>query len=255
MPQPKKPPLRVPITPEMEATRRKRTGSPKPKPLPPVTPARFTAVMGIVERLAEENTDVFIGIAQGYRERHRDGTSRKLTAQEAAQIASAMADGAGLPPVTLAVAVQESDLRGYDEPEPTEILMRAGIATAPAAMTSALRFVALMEMPADIFEALYDGDTLDDELDVLVKALSHQDIARAGGVRARAQRAAEHLSQEVAGVPGKAMALLIRAQWQAMKQGMEALGYQKPSSSLTGSPPSTDGLSDTSSTSSATPAR
>ncbi len=230
---------------------RKAPARPTPK-LPPVTPARFTAVMGIVEALAEENTDVFIGIAQGYRERHREGTSRKLTAQEAAQIASAMADNAGLPPVTLAVAVQESDLRGYDEPEPLEILMRAGVATAPAAMTSVMRFVALMEMPADVFEAEYDQDTLDEALGAIVKTMNHQDIA---GVRERAQRAAEHLSQEVAGVPGKAMALLIRAQWQAVKMGMDALGYQKPSSSLTGSPPSTDGLSDTSSMESATPAR
>lgn len=211
--------------------------------------------MGLVEQLAEDQTDAFIAIGQSYRERHRDGTERKLTAQEAAQIASAMADGAGLPPVTLAVAVQESDLRAYDDPEPTEILLRAGIATAPAAMTTVQRFVALMEMPADEFMAAREEDRLSDALDAAVKTMSYEDMAGTGGVRARAQRAAEHLSQEVAGVPGKAMALLIRAQWQAMRQGIEALGYQRPSSSLTGSPPNTDGLSEPSSTSSATPAR
>jgi len=223
----------------------------RPK-LPPVTPARFAEVMLLVEQLAEENTDQFVAIGQAHRARHREGTSRSLDAQEACQIAAAMADGAGLPPVTLAVAVQESDLRAYDEPEPNEILLRAGIATAPAAMGSVMRFVALMEMPAADFMTAREDETLSDALAATVKVLEHEGIT---DVRKRAQHAAEHLSEQVAGVPGKAMALLIRAQWQAMKQGMEALGYQKSSSSLTGSPPSTDGLAATSSTTPATQTR
>lgn len=224
----------------------------KPRPLPPVSPARFDEITLLIETLAEDQTDTFIAIGQGYRERHREGTKRALNAQEAAQIASAMTDAGGLPPVALAVAVQESDLYGYDEPSPGEILFRAGIATAPAAMASILRFVALMELPRVQFEEACEGGTLHDDLDGLVKAMRHEDIAGPNGVRERARRAAEHLSVEVADVPGKAVALLIRAQWQMIRQGLESLGYQRAPSSLTGSPPSTDGPGETSSMTSGT---
>lgn len=216
--------------------------------LPPVTPARFEEALSLVESLVDEQTDMFIRMGQEYRDKHRQGTERKLTAQEAAQVASAMASAAGLPPVTVAVAVQESDLRAYDEPEPAEILMRAGVATAPAAIGAVQRFVALLEMPAQEFMDAREAEGLEDALDAAVKAMEYQDLQGPTGVRARAQKAFEHFAVAAGADPGKAWSLFPRALWQAIQQATSSLGLVRAPSSLTGSPPNTDGLGETSRT-------
>jgi hypothetical protein len=222
----------------------------KPK-LPPVTVARFDVAIELVEALVDEQTDTFIAKGQEYRDRHREGTTRKLTAQESAQVASAMASLGDLNPVSVAVAVQESDLRGYDEPEPVEILLRAGVATAPAALASVLRFVALVEMPADVFMAAREADGLDGALDEAVKPMAYAELDGTGGMRARAVAAFEHFGR-AAGAEGKALSLFPRALWQAVQQATSSLGLIRAPSSLTGSPPSTGGDDGTSSMTSAT---
>jgi hypothetical protein len=230
-----------------------RAKAPARKPaLPPVTVARFEEALGLVEALVDEQTDVFIAKGQEYRERHQAGTERRLTAMEAAQIAAAMASAQGLPPVVVAEAVQASELRGYDEPEPIEILLRGGIATAPECMATVKRFVALVEMAPDAFATAREAGKLDDALDVAVSAMDYEDLAGEAGARARAQRAFEHFSQAAGAGSGKVGGLLLKALWQAMEQATSALGLQRGQSSLTGSPPSTDGLAATSSTTSAT---
>jgi hypothetical protein len=225
MPQPKKPAAR--------------------KALPVLSVAHFEEALGLIEVLVDENTDVFIAKGQDYRSRHRSGTERPLTAAEAAQVASAMASGAGLPPVALAVAVQESDLRAYDEPEPMELLLRAGVATAPAFMQTVKRFTALIEMPAADLERDREAGTLPDALDVAARKLDYADLADA---RDRSQAALEHFAAGAGAGPGKAVGLLLQALGQAMMQATSALGLQRGPSSLTGSPPSTDGLAAASST-------
>lgn len=223
--------------------------------LPAVTVARFEEALKLVEQLVDEQTDIFVAKGHDYRQRHREGTERRLTAGEASLIASAMASGDGLPPVTLAVAVQESELRAYDEPDPMEILLRAGVATAPAFMTTVQRFVALIEMPADAFKDARESDALDDALDELVKAMAYEDLDGEKGARERAQRAWEHFANASGAGPGKALSLLPRILWQAIEQASSSLGFQRGPSSLTGSPPSTAGLAETSSTTSDTPAQ
>lgn len=223
--------------------------------LPAVTVARFQEALTLLDRLVDEQADLFIDKGQQYRQRHRAGTERKLNADEAAQVAAAMASAVGaeaLPPVVLAEAVQASDLRAYDEPQPVELLLAAGVATAPAAMQAARRFVALIEMPADTFREARDAGRLGAALDDAIRESEYDDLAGPDGARERAQAALEHFSQASGAGQGKAMGLLIRAWWQAMKQAIEGLGLTQPTSSLIGSPPSTDGLVETSSTTSRT---
>lgn len=216
--------------------------------LPPITVARFEETLALIEALFDENVDVLVAKGQEYREMHREGTERRLTAMEAAQVAAGMASGVGLPPVTLAVAVQESDLRAYDEPEPMEILLRAGVATAPAAMTTVKRFVALIEMAPDAFQAAREADDLDAALTTAVDAMAYDDLDGPTGARQRAQAALEHFARAAGSGPGKAGGLLLRALIQAIEQAVSSLGLQRAPSSLTGSPPNTDGAAETSST-------
>lgn len=212
--------------------------------LPPVSVLHFEHAMAIVEALVGEQTDLFIAAGQDYRRRHREGTGRPLNAMEAAQLTAATADTAGLPPITLTVAYQESDLRAYDEPEPMEILLRSGIATAPAAMESAKRLVALIEMPKDLLIASEDGGTLDADLDATVAEMRGEDLTVA---RERANRAFAHFAVAAGASPGKTGGLILKAVMQAVDQATSALGLQRGPSSLTGSLPSTDGLAETSS--------
>lgn len=250
--------------------RARKAPAPKQTPLPPVTVARFEEALALVEELVDEQTDVFVAKGQQYRERHRTGTDRPLTAVEAAQIASVMAQD-GLPPVTLAVAVQESELRAYDEPEAKEVLLAAGAATAPAFMGAVKRFIALIEMPAREFQSTREqseppnADELSDEeveaylaalpslseaIDARVREMDNVDL---GDARDRANRALEHFAAAAGAASGKALGLMTRALFQALEQAATSLGLTVPQSvSLIGSAPSTDGLEQSSSTTSAT---
>lgn len=221
--------------------------------LPPVTPARFEEALALIDTLVDEQTDLFIAKGQEYRERHRAGTERRLTAQEAAQVAAAWSTAQDLPPVTVAEAVQQSELRAYDEPQPAEILLRAGIATAPAFMGAVQRFVALIEMDSVRFREHRELGKLGEALDRAVDEMQYVDLDGDDGARARAQRAFEHFSLAAGASSGKAWSLLPKALMQVVEQATSSLGLAPGPSSLTGSPPSTDGLAATSSTDSATP--
>lgn len=214
-------------------------------PLAPLSVAHFEQALQLIEALVDEETDVFVAAGHRYRERHRQGTERRLTAQEAAQIAGAMADAAGLPPITVAVAVQESDLRGYDEPDAKEVLMASGAATAPAFMRTVKRFVALVEMPVSELEEASEAGRLDDAIDKAVKGMTYMPLTEA---RERAQRAFDHFATEAASSSGKVLALLARGWWTAAQQAMTSMGYKSEPSSLTGSPPDITGPGETSST-------
>ena len=224
---------------------------PKQPALPPLTVARFEQATLLMERLVDENTDVFVGRMQAYRERQRAATSRRLTADEAAGVAAglaaSMSDDADL--VSVAEDVQAGELRAVDEPSAHEVLLAAGVATAPAFLNAALRLVALIELPSDIFEAAYEDDTLDAAIEAHVKTLRALDLDEA---RARAVSALDYLSEKAGAGSGEGLRLLTRVVWQALNQAAEQMTPVISSglASLTGSPPPTDGPTDTSSTAS-----
>lgn len=220
--------------------------------LPPVSPARFEETLGLVEQMVSDNYDEFVSKGQDSRRQHRQGSERPLTAFEAAQVAAAWASADGLPPITVAAAIQQSDLRATDEPEPNEILLRAGVATAPAVVGLVQRFVALIEMPSEDFQQARENGQLERTIDEAVATMAYENLTGPDGVRQRAQDAFEHFSMEVSSTPGKVVGLLARKIWESMQQAITDLGLQRAPSSLTGSPPSTDGLAATSSTTSAT---
>lgn len=234
------------------APRARPRAVPKPPALPPITTARFKEAMSLIEALGDgELPGLFIDRAQEYRTRHREGTKRPLTAAEAAQIATGLAQGA-IPDVERVVEIQQSDLGGYEEPDPREILFAGGVATAPAFVESMLRFVVLVEMPAIEFMAAREEDRLDEVLDTAVKALDYEEVDGPNGTRARTSRAYEHFAKAAGAPSGKTLGLFMQAAWKALEQAVTRLGLTSPPSSLIGSPPPMDGPDETSSTTSPT---
>lgn len=227
----------------------KTAASGNTRALPPLTVARFEQCTLLMERLVDENTDVFVGRMQAYRERQRAATNRRLTPDEAASVAAGLAasltDDADL--VGVAEDVQSGELRAVDEPSSHEVLLAAGVATAPAFLNAALRLVALIELPADIFEAAYEDETLDTAIELHVKDLRALDLDEA---RARAVSALDYLSQKAGAGSGEGLRLLARVVWQALNQAAEQMTPQIRSglSSLTDSQPPTDGTPERSST-------
>jgi hypothetical protein len=228
------------------STAKKTTGG---DGLPVVTVARFEAASRLIEQLVEENTDTFVGKMHAYRERQRAGSSRPLTAAEAAQVAAGLAtELAAEERVKVAEDVQASGLRAVDEPSSQEVLLAAGLSTAPAFLDAALRFVALIELPADEFETAYDAGELDAALAPRIKDLRQLPLEDA---RERASAALDHLGTKAGVASGEGVRLLIQAMWQALQQAANQMAPTiSGPSSLTDSHEPTDGPSETSSTTS-----
>ena len=210
-----------------------------------ITVARFESAMLLLEELVAENTDLFIGKIHEYREKHRAGTDRALSPEEAAQVAAAlsvaMADERD--PVQVAADVQASDLRAYDQPGQTEILVAAGVSTAPAFIKAALRLVALLELPEDEFEAAYDAETLPAAIDGGVKELRRLDLAEA---RTRAKTALELLAEKSGADGPEGLRSLVQVIWRALNQAVQmSPGERSGLSSLTGWDEPTAGAEET----------
>ena len=214
--------------------------------LPVVTVARFKAAMQLMERIVDSNTDLFIAKKQAYREKSREGTSRRLTPTEAASVAAGLADALDEDPVTVAGRVQASELRAVDEPEPLEVLLAAGLSTAPALLDATQRLVALLELPAVDFVVAYDLDNIDAALDEPARELERLPLPEG---RERAAAAFRHLAKEADAPSGEALRLLAQAVWQAFNQAAAQMAPSVSSglSSLTGSLEPTDGVSERSS--------
>lgn len=210
--------------------------------LPPVSVARFEEAQRLLEQLVAENTDTFIAAGQAYRERHREGTSRPLNAQEIASIAS----GLGVSLAQANEAIDEAGLTHHDQPEPQELLIAAGIATARTFTEGVRRFVALMELPEDAFEMACETGTLDEVVLEASTELRKSDLK--DDARPRAARAMEHLAEAAGVEPGKARALLTGPVIQALWQAMTHLTSPSASESSTSSPASTAGTGAPSST-------
>jgi hypothetical protein len=217
--------------------------------LPPMTVARFKEASLLIERLVSEKTDVFLGNANDYRRKHRElSDPRPLTPQEAAQIAAAMAEVIvnEEDPIAYAARVQESELRAYDEPAPQELLLAAGLATAPALMDAVMRLVALVEMDAERFKAAREEESLDDLIKEDAEGLEELDVAVA---RERAVAALEHVQVATGAGKGEAWGLLVRVVVQAFSQAMQmSRPATSPTESSTSSLVDTTGRDSTSST-------
>lgn len=219
--------------------------------LPPVTVARLEQASLLLERLVQEKQTLFVEAGQRFRETHRENTSRPLTPAEAAQIAAGLAaelgGQLGENPGAVVQKIQESGLRAYDDPEPAEVLLAAGIGTAPAFMDIALRLTALVELAPDVFEDACENGTLDEALRVGADDIRACELSEARG---RAEAAAEHVSEAAGVSSGEARGLLTRSIGQALKKVLELSPSLNGSglSSLIGSLEPTDGDDETSST-------
>jgi hypothetical protein len=207
------------------------------KPATVVTVARFEQAMLLLEQLVDENTDLFIGKMQSFRDKHRDGTDRPLTAEEAAQVAAALSaaiEEEDRDSVALAESVQKSELRAYDQPSSREVLLAAGVSTAPAFVNAALRMVALLELPETEFEAAYDAGTVEEAVDAKCVELRKLDLEEA---RTRASDALDLLAQKSGAGSGEGVRSLIAAVWRALNMAAEATTPSEGSglSSLMGS--------------------
>lgn len=216
--------------------------------LPVVTVARLEAATTLIERLLDENTDLFTAKAHAYRERARAGSSRALSPSEAAQVAAGLAsDLSATERVQVAEQVQASSLRAVDEPAAMEVLLAAGLSTPKAFLQAAARFVAVIELPADEFEQADEAGTVAEAIEPVAFELRKAPVREA---RARARAAFEHLAREADVEMGEPLRLLIRTVWQALQQTADQMAPVLGSglSSLTDSPAPTDGASETSST-------
>lgn len=215
-----------------------------------LTVARFEQAMVLLEQLVDENTDLFIGKMHSFREKHREGTDRKLNAEEAAQVAAALSaaiDEESRDAVELAEQVQASGLRAYDQPSGQEVLMAAGVATAPAFITAALRLVALLEIPEADFERAYDDGTLEEVIEEKAAELRKLDLEDARKLTADKL---DLLASKSGAGSGEGLRSLVTAVWRALTIAAVATTPSEGSglSSLTGSLEAMGGADETSST-------
>lgn len=214
----------------------------KRRALPPISFARFAETTSLVERLVGENTDLFIAAGQDFLARYRRGASRPLNHLEIAQLAGGLG-------VTLTDAVgqaADAGLTGYDEPSRSEVLVAAGIGTAPQYLAVAAQLVALLELPEEEFWAAREAGGLPAACAKGVVELEKLPLVE---VRARADAALRHLATEAGSDPGKAWGFISQAVLQGLRQAMShLLDGIGSSGSSTFSPPSTDGPGETSST-------
>lgn len=167
---------------------------------------------------------------------------RPLSPLEAAQVAAALDSEDKL---AEAEQIQQSGLRAYDEPDQREILFQAGIATAPAFLEAVRQVVALIEMPADIFEEACEDESLQDAIDTAAKELRTLEV---GDGRKRAAAAFSHLAVSSGVEPGEAWRLPLQAVWQALNNATSELKDASALSQLIDSAASTAGTAPTSST-------
>lgn len=212
--------------------------------LPPITVAKLEETGRLLERVVSENTQLFIDKGHAYKEAHRDGSSRRLSPAEAAQVALVLSgtEGASL---EAAQEAQDSSLRAYDEPGGREILLASGIGAAPGFVAAVRRVVALVEMAAADFEEACEHGTLEEAIDRRAEELRKLEL---GAAKARASAAFAHYAEAAGFEPGEAWSLPVRAVWQALGDAMTHLVDASESSQLIDSAVSTPGSGGTSST-------
>lgn len=246
MPAPKKTPARK-AAPKARGPR--SNTSTRPVKLPPITVQKLEETGRLIERLITTNRELFIQLGNDYKEVHRLGTDRPLSALESAQLAAALKDADERPVVEIAQDLQTSSLRAYDEPQSQEMLVQIGVSAAPQFVTIVRELVALVEMPADTFKEACEHDFLEQTIEEEAKKLRDLQI---GELRARAIKALEHYAESAGFQPGEAFRLPLRVLWQALQMALSKLLPASGLSQLIDSAESTaDSPETTSSTNSA----
>lgn len=209
--------------------------------LPPIMVGKFEDIAKLIEQLVLEQTSVFGENIQRYREERRKTSERPLTPAEAGQVAASWAEAMGIEEVGDAgealASIQKSDLRASDDVPTQELLLAAGLATAPALIDSVKTLVALIEMPNDEHEAASEDGNLREALAERAKEFRKIEL---GEARARASAALAHFQVAAGAASGEALGLVREIAVQALSQALK----DNPTSafaSLTGSLPSTDG--------------
>lgn len=211
--------------------------------LPPITVNKMRDAAQLMERRVLEDTSIFSQRIREYRAARATGSERGLTPDEAVQLTSGVIPAlveagnteAAENPEALAVKFQNSDLKARDVVPQSEVLLAAGLATAPALLETVSQLVALIEMPAVRYKKAKAEDTLDDAIREDAEAFGDLDLADG---RARAAAALEHFQKAAGATAGEAVGLLRDMIGQAIAQATEIdLSEISPFSSLTGSPP------------------
>ena len=202
------------------------------KTLPPITVAKLEETGLLLERIVQENVDAFVAAGQRFKEAHRDGSSRPLQPGEAMQLAVAMTDDEDTR-IGLAEQVQVSELRAYDEPSPIEVLAASLGPMVPALSQGARQLIALVEMPADVFQEADEAGTLQDVVDERAKPL--RALVSVEELRERLLLVGEHYAAALGVTLGEATRLLTQTVWQALTTAMATLSSGSRPSQLTGS--------------------
>lgn len=223
--------------------------------LPPMSVGRVADCMRLVEALVSENIELFGGNIAKHRDARRQSSERPLSGIEAAGVAAALGvDPESDDAVKRIEEVQASGLTATDEVPMQEVLLVAGVSTAPAAIEAACKLVVLVEMPDDEYRAAREAgeDKLREAIDKAAKAFELDTPAGEG--RERGKLALDHF-QIAAGVDsGEARSLIFRTVLEALGQAVEnspKLGSTL--ASLTGSLEPTDGTAEPSSTTPSSP--
>jgi len=228
-------------------TSRARTTRPATPKLPPVTVAKLEETGYLLERLIEERQEEYVRKGQAFREIHRAGTSRPLSAAEAAQVAVGLAEE-GESRLDVAQSVQASGFTAYDQPSQFDVLVASIVGTAPALVAAARAFVALVEMSADEFESADEEDRLVEAIEELALPLRKIELSE---LRARLMAALSHYAAAAEVELGEVTRLPINAVWQALQGAMMHLAGDSQLSQLIGSAePTADSPEATSSTAS-----
>lgn len=219
----------------------KAKASAEPKvALPVITVGKFEDIGALLERVVAENQAAFIAKGQEFKEQHRAGSSRPLTAVEAAQAAIVFTEDPD--PVGRAQEIQES-FRAYDEPDVREVLLAAGLGTARAVVEAFRSVVALIEMPVDDYEDAHESGALTATL--ADRAATLRKLPLVDG-RRRTTAAMEHFAASAGFSSGEAWGLPVKALRQALATVASQLVDASQSSQLIGSPASTAGPDETS---------
>lgn len=228
----------------MATTKTKATGARKGAGLPPITVAKLEETGKLIERVIRENQTIFVQRGHEYRETHREASGRPLKAAEAVALARELAEEDR---VQVAAELQGSELRVHEDPEQREVLLAGGAAAAPAFIAVVRDVVALVEMPAEEFEAVCEADTLPEAIEERSKDLRKLELSEA---RKRASAAFAHYARAAGFEPGEAWRLPVQAVWQALSDAATQLAGSASPSSIA-SAASTTGADETSSTGSA----
>lgn len=235
----------------MSATKRAvpEQGAAPLAPLPPITVAKMRHALNLLDRLMDEHRDRFLERMEAHRDTARDYTTRPLAAGEALEAAMITAPRLGVEgpdAVTrLAADIQGSELRMTQEPDGRELLAAAVASLGGAAFDTALRFVALVELPSEEMEQHAEAGVLFEHLDTYATNI----LGPLGGAEAirRSQRAWDAFQQEWGLDSGEAVARLMKPVWGALMEAADRM-TDRISDSYTSSLAPTVGAGETSST-------